>query len=123
MILSLVESWALLEKYGLGYKLKNGNIGMKFRDQTHMYTYVEQELSAKDHEENKENAEDSSYQDHPTFKTMISYIPKDKSAQIYFRKGDNFPVSIKKHAKVFEKTIKQLSYQQKLVNQPKDKFE
>lgn len=32
MILSLVESWVLLEKYGLGYKLKNGNFGMKFKD-------------------------------------------------------------------------------------------
>jgi len=86
----LVESWVLLEKYGLGYKLKNGNFGMKFKDQTHMYTYVEQENSAENYEEDKENCENGPRQQ-PSFKTMISYIPKDKSAQIFFNKGGNFP--------------------------------
>ena len=51
---------------------------MKFNDKTHMFTYLEDESQ-----------------------DMVSYIPKDKSAQIYFKMGEQFPENIKKHAKVF----------------------
>ena len=32
--LALVSSWAYVEKYGIGYKLRNGNYGMKYKDKT-----------------------------------------------------------------------------------------
>ena len=57
--------------------LRNGNYGMKFNDKTTMFTYAE------DDEE------------------MVSYIPRDVSAQIYFKMGEKFPENIKKHAKIF----------------------
>ena len=55
--LALVSQWVLVEKYGFGYRLKNGNFGMRFNDKTHMFTYLEDESQ-----------------------DMVSYIPKDKSA-------------------------------------------
>jgi hypothetical protein len=54
--LALVSQWVQIDKYGLGYLLRNGNYGMKFKDKTHMFTYYENSTQ------------------------MVSYIPRDKSA-------------------------------------------
>ena len=61
--------------------LRNGNYGMRFKDKTQIFTYQE---------ENQ----------------MVSYIPRDVSAQIYFQMGEKFPENIKKHAQIFQKLIK-----------------
>ena len=39
--LALVSQWVFLEKYGLAYRLKNGNFGMQFNDKTQIYMFLE----------------------------------------------------------------------------------
>jgi hypothetical protein len=64
--LALVSQWVFLEKYGLAYRLKNGNFGMQFNDKTQIYMFLENGVE------------------------MVSYIPRDASAQQYFKKGSVF---------------------------------
>lgn len=78
--------WSKLESYGLGYRLVNGNYGMAYKDKTHMFQYLEN-----GHE-------------------MISYIPRDTSAQLYWPKGKPFANFLIKKVKIFEKVIKQLKF-------------
>lgn len=92
----LVKQWVCLDKFGVAYCLNNGNFGMAFRDKTHLYMYCESELPSNQLVE------------------MVSYIPKDSSAQICFRKGEAFADFLKKKVKIFEKSIKQLKYQLKV---------
>ena len=41
---------------------------------------------------------------------MVSYIPRDISAQIYFKMGESFPEHLTKKVKIFQKMIKQIKY-------------
>jgi serine/threonine protein kinase len=91
--LCLVKQWVSLDKYGTAYCLVNGNFGIAFKDHTHMYLFSEPDRSQN------------------TLVEMVSYMPRDASAQIFFRKGDKFADSLAKKVKVFEKSIKQLKYQ------------
>lgn len=81
-----------MAKFGMAYCLNNGNFGMQFRDGTHMYMFCEQDRSSS------------------TLSDIVSYIPRDTSAQIFFKKGEAFSDFLKKKVKIFEKSIKQLKY-------------
>ena len=54
---------------------------------------------------------------------MVSQIPRDVSAQIYFEMGHQLPENLTKHAKIFQKMIQQISFSTKKQNQPKKEFE
>lgn len=92
--LTLVQKWVMLDKYGLAYRLYNGNFGMTFKDNTHMYVFSEVVKGG-------------------AMRELFSYIPRDKSAQQYFIKGSQFDEKLKKKVKIFEKSIKQLKFQLK----------
>jgi hypothetical protein len=37
--LALVNHWAIIEKVGIGYRLKNGNYGIRFKDHTQLFVF------------------------------------------------------------------------------------
>jgi len=37
----LVSNFAVIKQFGLGYRLRNGNFGVCFKDKTYMFMYTE----------------------------------------------------------------------------------
>lgn len=60
---------------------------MRFNDRTHMFTYCEPVIDSSDQVS--------------SVKDMVSHIPRDVSAQIYFQLGNDLPENLTKHAKIF----------------------
>ena len=78
--LMLVSNFAVIKQFGLGYRLRNGNYGVSFKDKTYMFMYTE-------------------IHDEVQYE-MVAYIPIDKTA-VYFEMGADFPSYLTKKVKIF----------------------